>query len=110
MVKRYESGSVATNAECDTIYRQALDRIGESAQRAPSSYHVRSDNLRPAAVPVSQPRIDASRYAVPDDASRRPIPGMKGNPVHVVVDQGNNVTTSFRLMLLRALFDSAQMG
>jgi Yme1-like, N-terminal len=89
VVKRYESGGVATNAECDAIYRQALERLGESTRRASSSYHFRSDNLSPATVPVSQPRIDASRYAVPDDSVRRPTTGMKGNPVHVIVDEGN---------------------
>ena len=46
--------------------------------------------MLPATASPSQTRIDASRYAVSDDASRRqPFAGMKGNPVHVVVDEGN---------------------
>lgn len=46
--------------------------------------------MLPATGSPSQTRIDASRYAASDDVSRRQLfAGMKGNPVHVVVDEGN---------------------
>lgn len=46
--------------------------------------------MLPTMASSSQTRNDVSRYAVSDDASRRqPFAGMKGNPVHVVVDEGN---------------------
>jgi hypothetical protein len=78
VVKRYESGNVATNAECDAIYRQALEKLGENTRRAPNSYTFRPDNPSSTTFPISQSHIDTPR----------PITGMKGNPVHVIVDEG----------------------
>ena len=88
VVKRYESGNVATNAECDAIYREALERI-DSPRRTPGPYQLRADNMLSSKVPLPRSNLDASHYTVSDNGPRRqPLTGMKGNPVHVVVDEG----------------------
>jgi hypothetical protein len=87
VVKRYESGGVATNAECDAIYRQALEKIGDSPRSMSSSSRFRDTPLPPP-LPRTQPRLDLPRYPSPQETARQPFTGMKGNPVHVVVDEG----------------------
>ena len=86
VVKRYESGGVATNAECDSIYTQALDKL---ARRPASSYRYRSDSRIPDnPTAPSRPNVDVQRLSMSQDNARQVFAGMKGNPVHVVVDEG----------------------
>ena len=86
VVKRYESGSVATNAECDAIYAQALEKI---SRRSPSAYRSQVDNSISHS-PLSQARTSSGvpRSPISQDNARPVFAGMKGNPVHVVVDEG----------------------
>lgn len=77
---------MATNAECDAIYAQALEKLG---RRSPSAYGYRADNSIPhSSVSAAQGNAEVPRLAVPQDIARRAFAGMKGNPVHVVVDEG----------------------
>lgn len=46
------------------------------------------ESTLPPTVPAPQPRIDSPRYAVPPENTKQLFAGMKGNPVHVVVDEG----------------------
>jgi hypothetical protein len=86
-VKRYESGGVATNAECDTIYRRALERTG-NGDLPPSAYRYPTNGSRPAdSISTTASRLEMSRHNHLDSA-RQANTGMKGNPVHVVVDEG----------------------
>lgn len=86
VVKRYESGGVATNAECDSIYAQALEKL---ARRSTSSYRYRSDSsISESPVAPPRPTVDVPRLAISQDNGRQVFAGMKGNPVHVVVDEG----------------------
>jgi hypothetical protein len=89
VVKRYESGGVATNSECDAIYAQALQRLENNAGGAPNSSYRRAETVR------SSPPTTAMR--LPPEALRSG-PGMKGNPVHVVLDEGKSIFDS-RLIL-----------
>jgi hypothetical protein len=86
VIRRYESGGVATNAECDAIYGQALERLGGSSDRATVHSYRNHDSI-----PATQSRIELPRQANSSE-SVRGFAGMKGNPVHVVVDEG---TTRF---------------
>jgi hypothetical protein len=80
-VKRYESGGVATNSECDAIYAQALHRLENNAGGASNSSYRRAETVR------SSPPTTVVR--LPPEAIRSG-PGMKGNPVHVVLDEGKS--------------------
>ena len=86
VVKRYESGGVATNAECDAIYRQALEKLGDNSRSVSGPHRFRDTPLPP--LPRTQPRVDVPRYPTSPETARQPFTGMKGNPVHVVVDEG----------------------
>jgi hypothetical protein len=86
VVKRYESGGVATNAECDAIYGQALEKL---ARRSPNAYRYRTENsLSHASAATTHANTDVPRLAMNQDVARHAFTGMKGNPVHVVVDEG----------------------
>jgi len=89
-VKRYESGGFATNTECDGIYRQALDRLAKGrGWRGSPSYSYRPDGMSTGSIfPAQASMANPSRIPVPEDP-RSFMAGMKGNPVHVVVDEGN---------------------
>jgi len=92
VVKRYESGGFATNAECDGIYRQALDRLAKGrGWRGSTSYSYRPDGMSTGSIfPAQASMPNPSRIPVPEDPGSF-MAGMKGNPVHVVVDEGNPI-------------------
>jgi hypothetical protein len=73
VVKRYESHRFAINVECYAIYHQALERL---RRVVPQSSH----SLPPPSPPPPPPP------AMSENQSG--FPGGKGNPVHVVVDEG----------------------
>lgn len=83
VVKRYENGGVATNAECDAIYAQALEKI---SRRSPSVYRYRPENNMSSASAATAHA--AADVPMSQDVARNALAGMKGNPVHVVVDEG----------------------
>jgi hypothetical protein len=89
VVKRYESGGFATNAACDGIYHQAMERLSRGNGRsAPTSYSFRPDGMSTGSIFPSQSSMtQPGRAAVPEDG-RSFMAGVKGNPVHVVVDEG----------------------
>jgi hypothetical protein len=88
VVKRYESGGFATNTECDGIYRQALTRVGKGKSWRPSTlYTYRPDGITPGPIFPSQSLTSSSRMPGSGDA-RPTMTGMKGSPVHVVIDEG----------------------
>jgi len=106
VVKRYESGAVATNAECDMIYRQALERLRGREPLTASSYSFRADEALPTLSGSASPRPDISRLAAPQDPERQIFAGMKGNPVHVVVDEGRSILV---ILHSRPFFYSVEM-
>jgi hypothetical protein len=86
VVKRYESGGVATNTECDSIYTQALEKI---ARRSSSSYRKSPDSsISNGPIAASRANVDVQRLSKSQDNARQIFAGMKGNPVHVIVDEG----------------------
>jgi hypothetical protein len=82
VIKRYESGGVATNAECDAIYAQALQRLMDNNTGGASNSSYRRAETGRSSLPTSMARLSPEPL--------RSGPGMKGNPVHVVVDEGNS--------------------
>jgi hypothetical protein len=94
VIKRYESGSVATNADCDAIYRLALDKVGKITAR--QDYKMGRD---PSLRSTSQSTLYIPEHnQVPiasQENAKQVFTGMKGNPVHVVVDEGPVPTTHF---------------
>ena len=87
VVKRYESGGVATNSECDAIYAQALQRLIENnTGGASNSSYPRAETVR-SSLPTSMMRLSPEPL--------RSGPGMKGNPVHVVLDEGKSILDSY---------------
>ena len=63
----------------------------------------------PPPLPRTQPRLDLPRYPSPQETARQPFTGMKGNPVHVVVDEGWDLLFCIELTLCRTIFNPTQM-
>ena len=111
VVKRYESGGFATNAACDGIYRQALDRLSKGSGRsAPTSYSYRPDGMSTGSIfPAQSSMTQLGRAAVSEDG-RSFIAGGKGNPVHVIVDEGICYKPLIHVLNQRTLLGPAQVG
>jgi hypothetical protein len=87
VVKRYESGGFATNAACDGIYHQAMERLSKGSGRSAStSYSYRPDGMSTGSIFPTQSNMTQPGRA-PEDG-RSFMAGVKGNPVHVVLDEG----------------------
>jgi len=83
VVKRYEQGSSATNDACEAIYQEALRRVGRNIPRPmDSSYGGDPEITLPATASLLARMSSSSRN------SRDIAAGVKGNPLHVVVDEG----------------------
>jgi Yme1-like, N-terminal len=94
VVKRYESGSVATNPACDRIYRLALERLGRHSY-SPQSF--RNDAITlPQKASTSFPyHISDSHAGQTRQTGSGPLlTGVKGNPVHVVLDEGMYIVSA----------------
>lgn len=98
VVKRYEAGGFATNVECDGIYRQALERLAKGkGWRGPTSYSYRPDGMSTGSIfPTQSNMANSGRIPVPEEAGSF-MAGMKGNPVHVVLDEGDALSSPYRL-------------
>lgn len=89
VIKRYESGGVATNAECDAIYMEALRRVEGKVGGISSPSHRSSPATSTSSTIVQSTPLQYSR-----ESNRSSNTGMKGNPVHVVLDEGDSYLDS----------------
>jgi len=87
VIKRYESGSIATNADCDVIYRLALEKVGKEPAR--QEYKLGREFSSRGNMPLTVSSSEQPRFTVGSQENPRQVSaGMKGNPVHVVIDEG----------------------
>ena len=81
--------------------------VGEGARH---THQFPTDNMRLPRNAPPHPRLDAPHFALSEnDARQQAFTGMKGNPVHVVVDEGITSSEVYPTYVLRTILNFAQM-
>jgi len=93
VAKRYEMGRVAFNDDCHAIYRQARQRLGKDAPGLMASSYAGGQQIASPASAAFPSRMSSSS-GNPTDI----VAGVKGNPLHVVVDEGELILRIYRLL------------